>query len=249
MAQVFRSSPYTKIDGHVLTPRGRHVAPVGHGCGLFDAADSAHKTSKKRRLGHSGMDVAAEYEGVENNVTGFFGNGGGKRSRTSGSFGGASRQEEPMYTHRELEHELHKQNLEFSVAMSRKEEEVKQITAAFESCRKETEKAEGENKLLKKAVVFHSNKSRELESQLQPLQQAAVQAANYIRRLEQTNYALSLRLSSMDQPGNTHHNSTYSISHALNPKPSPCSPKSNCPQFHSLLLDNGGFLEGPPDVF
>lgn len=40
-----------------------------------------------------------------------------------------------------------------------------------------------------------------VESQLHDLQQAAGQAAEYIKRLEQTNYALSVRVQAMGNPG------------------------------------------------
>lgn len=40
-----------------------------------------------------------------------------------------------------------------------------------------------------------------MESQLHDLQQAAGQAAEYIKRLEQTNYALSVRVQAMGNPG------------------------------------------------
>lgn len=40
-----------------------------------------------------------------------------------------------------------------------------------------------------------------VESQLHDLQQAAGQATEYIKRLEQTNYALSVRVQTMGNPG------------------------------------------------
>lgn len=43
--------------------------------------------------------------------------------------------------------------------------------------------------------------NKQLENQLQNLQQAAGQAAEYIKRLEQTNYALSVRVQAMGNSG------------------------------------------------
>lgn len=41
----------------------------------------------------------------------------------------------------------------------------------------------------------------QLEGQLQTLQQTAVQAAEYVKRLEQMNYALSVRVQAMGNSG------------------------------------------------
>lgn len=43
--------------------------------------------------------------------------------------------------------------------------------------------------------------SNQVESQLHSLQQAAGQAAEYMKRLEQTNYALSVRVQTMGNSG------------------------------------------------
>lgn len=40
-----------------------------------------------------------------------------------------------------------------------------------------------------------------MEGQLHALQQSAVQASDYMRRLEQTNYALSVRVQAMGNSG------------------------------------------------
>ena len=41
----------------------------------------------------------------------------------------------------------------------------------------------------------------QVEGQLHSLQQATAQAAEYVKRLEQTNYALSVRVQAMGNPG------------------------------------------------
>lgn len=66
---------------------------------------------------------------------------------------------------------------------------------------KEVERLSSENRILKRAVGIQNSKGKEVESQLHDLQQAAGQAAEYIKRLEQTNYALSVRVQAMGNPG------------------------------------------------
>ncbi|CAN0083775.1 unnamed protein product, partial [Sphacelaria rigidula] len=69
---------------------------------------------------------------------------------------------------------------------------------------KELERLTSENRILKRAVGIQNNKGKEvcqLENQLHNLQQTAGQAAEYIKRLEQTNYALSVRVQAMGNSG------------------------------------------------
>ncbi|CAN0054953.1 unnamed protein product [Ectocarpus sp. 13 AM-2016] len=66
---------------------------------------------------------------------------------------------------------------------------------------KELERLSAENRILKRAVGIQNTKGKELEGQLHGLQQAAGQAAEYVKRLEQTNYALSVRVQAMGSSG------------------------------------------------
>ncbi|CAM9694615.1 unnamed protein product [Ectocarpus fasciculatus] len=66
---------------------------------------------------------------------------------------------------------------------------------------KELERLSAENRILKRAVGIQNTKGKELEGQLHGLQQAAGQAAEYVKRLEQTNYALSVRVQAMGNSG------------------------------------------------
>lgn len=66
---------------------------------------------------------------------------------------------------------------------------------------KEVERLAAENRILKRAVGIQNTKGKEVEGQLQQLQQAAGQAAEYIKRLEQSNYALSVRVQAMGSSG------------------------------------------------
>eukprot|EP00903_Cladosiphon_okamuranus_P016127 g14883.t1 len=66
---------------------------------------------------------------------------------------------------------------------------------------KELERLTSENRILKRAVGIQNTKGKELEGQLHGLQQAAGQAGEYMKRLEQTNYALSVRVQAMANSG------------------------------------------------
>ncbi|CAM9510550.1 unnamed protein product [Ascophyllum nodosum] len=80
-------------------------------------------------------------------------------------------------------------------------EENARLKSSVGMYQKEVERLSGENRILRRAVGIQNTKGKEVEGQLHSLQQATAQAAEYVKRLEQTNYALSVRVQAMGNPG------------------------------------------------
>ncbi|CAM9667941.1 unnamed protein product [Ectocarpus sp. 6 AP-2014] len=149
-----------------------------------------------------------------------FSSGGGgegaSASRGSGLFGGGSFSQQHQHQQRAhrtgaedgelaaLRREVavlraHAAEKESGLNMAREENgRLKEGVGMFQ---KELERLSAENRILKRAVGIQNTKGKELEGQLHGLQQAAGQAAEYVKRLEQTNYALSVRVQAMGNSG------------------------------------------------
>ena len=98
---------------------------------------------------------------------------------------------------------------EFAEALARKDGEIAGMTAehvrvleAFRVLRDEFDKAAGENKILKKAVAIQHDKQKQHDAQMAAFVDAAAKAAEHIKRIEQTNYALRAHLAAAgNSPG------------------------------------------------
>ncbi|CAM9990906.1 unnamed protein product [Scytosiphon promiscuus] len=86
-------------------------------------------------------------------------------------------------------------------ALNMAQEENGRLKEGLGMYQKELERLSAENRILKRAVGIQNTKGKELEGQLHGLQQTAGQAAEYVKRLEQTNYALSVRVQAMGNSG------------------------------------------------
>ncbi|CAN0275329.1 unnamed protein product, partial [Pylaiella littoralis] len=96
---------------------------------------------------------------------------------------------------------LHAQAAEKDGGLNMAREENARLKEGLGMYQKELERLASENRILKRAVGIQNTKGKELEGQLHGLQQAGGQAAEYIKRLEQTNYALSVRVQAMGNSG------------------------------------------------
>ncbi|CAM9863819.1 unnamed protein product [Discosporangium mesarthrocarpum] len=212
MAEVF-SSPRTlgKRGGGVLSPH-----PHNH-VGQIDFS------SKKRRLvcgadlGLLDANPAAELHRSSSPIH------SSKRARPTspsspGGGGGLDGREVPTYTHRQFETLAREKDAEIVAArkemvamrahlgekegeLLRVRDENSRLQGGVGVYQKEIERLHGENRILKRGVTIQNTKCKEVEGQLLALQHAALQAAEYIKRLEQTNYALSVRVQTMGSPG------------------------------------------------
>jgi hypothetical protein len=104
-------------------------------------------------------------------------------------------QDQPQYSARTLEAELSKVRAECCAHIAEKEAGM---AAAAGAVAADLERTQAENRILKRAVTIQNTRCKEVEGQLGALQAAAVQAAEYVKRLEQTNYALGMRVQQMD---------------------------------------------------
>lgn len=122
----------------------------------------------------------------------------------------------PAYSQRQLEFleqrkdaEAGRLRAEFAEALARKDGEIAGMTAehvrvleAFRVLRDEFDKAAGENKILKKAVAIQHDKQKQHDAQMAAFVDAAAKAAEHIKRIEQTNYALRAHLAAAgNSPG------------------------------------------------
>lgn len=72
--------------------------------------------------------------------------------------------------------------------------ELLQLHVSTESKDKDLERLNGENKLLKRAITIQNQQKEECQQENTMLRNLATQAAEHIKRLEQSNYALSVHL-------------------------------------------------------
>lgn len=211
MAQVFQSSsPFIlgKRSCDVFSP-SHH----SHHDSQMDAEESERGSSqyKKRRLfGSVEQDPPAEAPSSSG------GNEQRKRMRSEAFTGtgsghnhsyGSQMQEQnslapedrPIYSARQMESELNKLKNEVATHLAAKKAEGEAATGVLT---RELEQMQHENKILKRAVTIQDGRYKEIESQLSSLQQIASQGAEYVKRLEQINYALGVRVQQMGQSNN-----------------------------------------------
>jgi hypothetical protein len=215
MAQVFSTSPF------VLGKRSGlsfHSSNNNNHCGGGAAGDSPLQ-HKKRRLVHEEEDGGSP-DGSRSPDTG---SSHYKRFRAVGSYTPGSSagmmnpfgfqpqqqqqqqqqqqhqqldpQDQPQYSARTLEAELSKVRAECRAHIAEKEAGM---VAAAGAVAADLERTQAENRILKRAVTIQNTRCKEVEGQLSSLQAAAMQAAEYVKRLEQTNYALGMRVQQMD---------------------------------------------------
>lgn len=72
--------------------------------------------------------------------------------------------------------------------------ELQQALGAAQAKDKDVERLAGENKLLKRAITIQNQQKEECQQENAVLRNLATQAAEHIKRLEQSNYALSVHL-------------------------------------------------------
>ncbi|EQC39386.1 hypothetical protein SDRG_03588 [Saprolegnia diclina VS20] len=114
----------------------------------------------------------------------------------------------PKYSQRQFEFldqakqaEMSRLRSEFEHIMMSKENELNDLRMERERLRhvcteqaKEAEKIQAENKLLRRAVTIQNQQKEDATQENNVLKQIATQAAEHIKRLEQTNYALRVHL-------------------------------------------------------
>ncbi|ETV97493.1 hypothetical protein H310_09418 [Aphanomyces invadans] len=126
----------------------------------------------------------------------------------------------PKYTQRQFEYieqvkisDLNRLRTECEQILLRKDKEMQEMRIALDRLRetcmgqaKEFEKIQAENKILRRAVTIQNQQKEEATQENAALKQLAVQAADHIKRLEQTNYALRVHLhtSSNDHGTSSH---------------------------------------------
>ncbi|CAM9775405.1 unnamed protein product [Choristocarpus tenellus] len=226
MAEVVSSSPCTlgKRGGDVLSPHHHQI------CGQLDFSSKKRRLVCGSHVGESictyptGRRCATEAHLTQSPIH------TAKRARASspgptsgsGSFDG---RDLPAFTHRQFEAFAREKDVELVAArreardpssrvgamrdhLGEKEGELQKLRnentrlgGGLGACQKEVERLQGENRILKRGMTIQNNKCRETEGQLHALQQAALQAAEYMKRLEQTNYALSVRVQAIGNSG------------------------------------------------
>ncbi|KAF0693889.1 Aste57867_15183 [Aphanomyces stellatus] len=114
----------------------------------------------------------------------------------------------PKYSQRQFEYldqakqaDMNRLRTECEQILMRKEKDMHEMRVEFERLRemcmvqaKELEKVQGENKILRRAVTIQNQQKEEASQENMVLKQLATQAADHIKRLEQTNYALRVHL-------------------------------------------------------
>lgn len=131
---------------------------------------------------------------------GLFGFAGSSKQHTSSSAGKDRAEQEMVELRREVV-ALRAHTAEKEVGLTLAKEENARLRDGVGMLQKEMERLTSDNRILKRAVGIQNTKGKELESQLHNMQQATGQAAEYIKRLEQTNYALSVRVQAMGNSG------------------------------------------------
>jgi len=181
MAQVFNqsfgvNSPSEKFEfGNIIHPspckRKRHISE-------FEALPVESSFKKSRR--HSSMMV-------ENDIP-------------DPSLSFCSKGQFEMYD-KQKEMEVERLRSDFTSALAQKDRDFQQINQANSLLHQEItalkstmEKMGNENRILKKAVNIQNNKGKELELELMNAKKFCVEREEYIKRLEQINYALKVHL-------------------------------------------------------
>ncbi|RHX98068.1 hypothetical protein DYB37_004009 [Aphanomyces astaci] len=114
----------------------------------------------------------------------------------------------PKYSQRQFEYmeqakhaDLNRLRTECEQILLRKEKDMQEMRVEFDRLRemcmgqaKEFEKIQAENKILRRAVTIQNQQKEEATQENVALKQLAHQAADHIKRLEQTNYALRVHL-------------------------------------------------------
>ncbi|KAH9127864.1 hypothetical protein AeMF1_001904 [Aphanomyces euteiches] len=114
----------------------------------------------------------------------------------------------PKYSQRQFEYleqvkqaELNRLRTECEQIILRKDKDIQNMHAEYDRLRemtmaqaKELEKVHGENKILRRAVAIQNQQKEEATQENTMLKQLTHQAAEHIKRLEQTNYALRVHL-------------------------------------------------------
>uniref|UniRef100_K3XAW0 Uncharacterized protein n=1 Tax=Globisporangium ultimum (strain ATCC 200006 / CBS 805.95 / DAOM BR144) TaxID=431595 RepID=K3XAW0_GLOUD len=124
----------------------------------------------------------------------------------------------PKYTQRHVEYfeqakqaEIARIRAEYEQFILKKEvefqqcrHELAQVHASTQSRDKEIERLQSENKLLKRAITIQNQQKEECQQENAVLRNLATQAAEHIKRLEQSNYALSVHLQTSTSTSSEH---------------------------------------------
>ncbi|DBA01125.1 TPA: hypothetical protein N0F65_001753 [Lagenidium giganteum] len=90
----------------------------------------------------------------------------------------------------EYEQYIMKKDVEFQ----NMRQEMQQLVQRLHAQEKDSERLQGENKILKRAVAIQNQRKEECLQENAVLKQLTSQAAEHIKRLEQSNYALRVHL-------------------------------------------------------
>jgi len=107
------------------------------------------------------------------------------------------------------QHEIHNLRAEFSNAVAERDFQITALQEENRSLQDILAQAQGEMsrileecKILKRAVQVQNTKSKEAEKIISTQQEALVQAADHIKKLEQANYSLRVHLEARGNCGN-----------------------------------------------
>jgi hypothetical protein len=215
MAQVQSPSPFLhrNRDGGILSPNSGHV--------FFESvtADSSVDFGllKKRRLSYEEDEEHGDLR--MNDCIDIWHPAKTKRFRTQGVFAmqsgnptvglpniGPNRNitsdldplDHPQFSARNFEQTIVEIRSECNQRIAAKDDELR---VTVESLMRDLNKAQNENRILKRAVNIQSTRCKELEVQLGRAQEQAVSITAFAKRVEQENYALGMRVQQMGQYG------------------------------------------------
>jgi DNA repair exonuclease SbcCD ATPase subunit len=124
----------------------------------------------------------------------------------------------PKYTQRHVEFFEQAKQAEIARIRAEYEQFIMKKEVEFQSCRRElqqlheathakdkdAERLNSENKLLKRAITIQNQQKEECQQENAVLRNLATQAAEHIKRLEQSNYALSVHLQTSTSTSSEH---------------------------------------------
>jgi hypothetical protein len=106
--------------------------------------------------------------------------------------------DQPRFSARNFEQTILEIRTECNQLIAAKDDELR---VTVESLMRDLNKAQSENRILKRAVNIQSIRCKELEVQLGRAQEQAVSVTAFAKRVEQENYVLGMRVQQMGQYG------------------------------------------------
>jgi len=192
MAEVFspsygnQSSPFGLGIAHPVRRRRFHE---------IDAQDLQFQQQKRCRLTPTEESAEIQHFSSDQNIF--------VNPKKRGRFGVLDENNE----HIDYAQEFNNLRSQFTAELAERESQTNNLHSENVSLKQQLQqfqnelmKLQEENKILKKAVHLQNSKSKELEKSFNCQQQSLSQAAEHIKRLEQTNYALRVHLEANSTP-------------------------------------------------